>query len=317
MRLPGRFQSYLLLMLVLSTPAFPTLAGPTSLSPERDRTVYFEFDGPGGAGVVDPGKPVRLSVYIRGASGGGDPIMAIFEGKPFVRRLVPMSPQPDPSTLHSSVTLEPDVRGFISQGEKALRVNVIFARRHGMRLTRFMTRSVYVTMRLPREIRRLSAAPFSEATQKPPGVVWPDLSGVGGPAGDEARDGFSEEDLIAGSVQTEGQGYWHQISNRINRSWNTPLRSFSRKKPKGTVTVRFRLHANGEVQLVHVERSSGMPQLDDAGMKAILSAHPFPPFPPDLSHEWVDMHVELGRSSPAVAPGMHPASPLDRPAGSR
>ncbi len=317
MRLPGRFQSCLLLMLLMSIPAFPTLAGPTSTSSERGRAVYFELDGPGGTGVVDPGKPVHLSVYIRGASGGGDPIVAIFEGKPFVRRLVPMAPQPDPNTFHSSVTLEPEVTGFISQGEKALRVNVIFARRHGMRLTRFMTRSVYVTMRLPREVMNLSAAPSSETTQKPPGEFWPDLSGGGGPAKDEARDSFSEEDLIAGSVQTEGQGYWQQISNRISRSWNKPLGSFSRKKPKGVVTVRFQLHANGEVQLVQVERSSGMPQLDDAGMKAILNAHPFPPFPANLPHEWVDMHVELGRSAPAVARDMHPASPLDRPAGSR
>ncbi len=293
----------LFLVLLLSTPAIPALAGPPSPSHEPERAVYFELDGPRGTGVLDPEKPVRLSVYLQGERGGMDHIVAIFEGGPFVRRLVPMRPEPGRQAFRSSVTLEPSVRGFVSTREKALRVNVILARRHGMRLTRFMSRTVYVTMRLPRKVSKLSTAPFSETKQNLPGAFWPDLSRVGGLGREEARDGISEQDLIVGSVQTRGQGYWRHISHLIGRSLREPLASSSRKKPEGTVLVRFRLHANGEVQLVQVERSSGIPRLDEAGMEAIISAHPFPPFPSNLSPanlstDWIDMHVELTQSAP-------------------
>ncbi len=325
MRLPGRLRrcgrgipaTHLFLVLLLSMASFPTLAGPTLPSPEQDRAVYFELDGPKGPGVLDPGKPVRLAVYYTRAHGGKDRIVAIFEGKPFVRRLVPMTAEPDRTAFRSSVTLEPSTRGFISPREKALRVNVTFARLHAMQLTPFMTRSVYVTMRPPREIRALSTATLDEAKQRPPDDRLPDLRRAGGSATDEEPDSIAEQDLIAGSLHSEEQAYWQHISHLISRSWSGPLRSSGRMKPKGMVTVRFRLHANGEAQLVQVERSSGILELDEAGMEAILNAHPFPPIPSPLSHDWVNMHVELSRSAPTVARSLPPASPLDRPEGSR
>jgi TonB family protein len=57
--------------------------------------------------------------------------------------------------------------------------------------------------------------------------------------------------------------------------------------------IGFRLYANGEAQLIEVERSSGDVELDQAAVLAVVNAHPFPPFPPGTSDTHVDVHVEI------------------------
>ena len=57
--------------------------------------------------------------------------------------------------------------------------------------------------------------------------------------------------------------------------------------------IGFRLYANGEAQLIEVERSSGDLELDQAAVLAVVNAHPFPPFPLGTRDAHVDVHVEI------------------------
>lgn len=57
--------------------------------------------------------------------------------------------------------------------------------------------------------------------------------------------------------------------------------------------IGFRLYANGEAQLIEVERSSGDLDLDQAAVLAVVNAHPFPPFPPGTRDTHIDVHVEI------------------------
>lgn len=296
----------------------PTLAGPSLSGLHPDRTVYFELESPGHTGALDPGKPVELSVFLTGGSSGQHPIVAIFEGEPFVRRLVPMTPEPESNRLRASVTLEPFLTGVVEPQERAFRVNVTFAHLRDMQLSRFLTRSVYLTMDVQVTDDPLSTVPFSKTEQD----YLPRTMGRGGSIVGEEQGGITEQDLIPSALPARQQAYWHHLSHVISESWDGLLGSSVGRMQAGTVEVRFRLHANGDAQLIQVERSSGIRELDEAGIQAILNTHPFPAFPSELDSDSVDMHVELNRSKGAVARALRSSpsrrtqpspSGLDRP----
>lgn len=277
-------------------------AGSRVSSPKSTPTVYFELAHPQETGSLDPGKPLELAVRLTGMTQGKSPVVTIFEGRPFVRRLVPMRSGGQRTDLHSSVTLEPFFTGFTSPREKALRIKVTFARMRGMRLIPFMTRVVYLTMALPEEAEQLNTAPFSEAVgagESTPGGTL-DLIQLASPADVIPEERITEEDLVPDAMPIEEEEYWRQVSRRISRSWIGPSSSYSLRRGRRPVKVRFRLHANGEAQLIQVEKSSGVPALDELGMQAVVNAHPFPPFPSEVHQDAVDMHVELARSGSAV-----------------
>ncbi len=296
----------------------PTLAEPSLSGLHPDRKVYFELESPGHTGALDPGKPVELSVFLTRGSSGQHPIVAIVEGEPFVRRLVPMTPDPESNWLRASVTLEPFLTGVVEPRERAFRVNVTFAHLRDMRLTRFLTRSVYLTMDVQVTDDQLSTAPFFKTERD----YLPGTMGRGGSIVGEEQGGITEQDLIPSPLPARQQAYWHHLNHLISQSWNGLLGSSVGRKQAGTVDVQFRLHANGDAQLIQVQRSSGIRELDEAGLQAILKAHPFPAFPSELDSDSVDMHVELNRSKGAVARALRSAasrrtqpgpSGLDRP----
>ena len=288
-------------------------AGSRASSPQNTPTVYFELAHPQEIGSLDPGKPLDLAVHLNGMTQGKNPIVTIFEGRPFVRRLVPMRFDMDRKALYSSVTLEPYFTGFTSPREKALRVKVTFARMRGMRLIPFLTRVVYLTVGLPEEAEQLNTAPFSETVSEGGGGRSIDFIRLASPVELDDQDSFTEEDLVPDGMPVEEKAYWKQVSHLISQSWIGTSTSYSRSRGNRAVKVRFRLHANGEAQLIQIEKSSGLLGLDELGMQAVVNAHPFPPFPSDVRHDSVDMHVELARSGGAVTQTRRPASSHRRP----
>ena len=46
-------------------------------------------------------------------------------------------------------------------------------------------------------------------------------------------------------------------------------------------------------QLIQLEKGSGARDVNDAGLQTIIHAHPFPPIPPDISSDVVDVHVRM------------------------
>jgi len=56
----------------------------------------------------------------------------------------------------------------------------------------------------------------------------------------------------------------------------------ARRKASGTVTIRVEIAADGFVNRVAVERSSGLPDLDERARSLVRAASPFAPPPPQL-----------------------------------
>ncbi len=304
------FVCYFVVAIVFSVPA---VAGSPPPNSKAVRAVYFDLEEMNRKGVLDPAEPLILSAFLTGRAIGRESVVAIFEGKPFGRRLVPMQPTPDGKMLRSIVTLEPYFSGFASSKEKALRVKATFARLRGMKLKQFLSRIVYVTLGLPDGVGEVDTASLNPEVADPEDVRSGERQSTSEAPSVKVKARITEKDIIdqPGSDALAGQEeiYWRQISHLITRSWTGPANSESRMKGKGTVQIRFKLHSNGEAQLIQVERSSGRHDVDEAGLKAILDAHPFPPFPQNLPYDSIDLHVELSRTAKATPRAVRPTTP--------
>ena len=82
--------------------------------------------------------------------------------------------------------------------------------------------------------------------------------------------------------------YLARVQARISSFWTAPPVDLSGKVL--TVTVRFRLERDGRVGSVIIEQSSGNDYYDMAAQRAVQSAIPLPPFPPDLTDSYFDAH---------------------------
>ncbi|MGQ0694473.1 MAG: TonB family protein [Nitrospiraceae bacterium] len=82
--------------------------------------------------------------------------------------------------------------------------------------------------------------------------------------------------------------YLGLVRQRISSFWSAPPVDVTGQTY--AVVVQFRLHRNGSVTGVAIERSSGNEYYDLAGKRAVLSAIPLPAFPPDLTEPYFDAH---------------------------
>ncbi|MCP9454895.1 MAG: TonB family protein [Nitrospira sp.] len=82
--------------------------------------------------------------------------------------------------------------------------------------------------------------------------------------------------------------YLGRIRQRINSFWVAPPIDVTGQTY--VVVVRFRLHRDGSVSEVGIERSSGNEYYDLAGQRAVLSARPFPPFPAEVTESHYDVY---------------------------
>jgi len=80
-----------------------------------------------------------------------------------------------------------------------------------------------------------------------------------------------------GSVTRQGDQLLRAIRRQIERVWTYPDAA-RRDGLEGTVWLRFRIAADGSVQDVEVDRSSGHTLLDDAAISAVRRAGPYPPY---------------------------------------
>ncbi len=82
--------------------------------------------------------------------------------------------------------------------------------------------------------------------------------------------------------------YLGRVRQRISSFWSAPPVDVTAQAY--VVVVKFRLHRNGTVSDVTVERSSGNEYYDLAGKRAVVSAIPLPPFPSELTESYFDAH---------------------------
>ena len=82
--------------------------------------------------------------------------------------------------------------------------------------------------------------------------------------------------------------YLSRVRQRISSFWNAPPVDVTGQTY--VVVVQFRLHRDGSVTGVAIERSSGNGYYDDAGRRAVITAVPLPKFPAELTDPYFDAH---------------------------
>jgi TonB family protein len=102
-----------------------------------------------------------------------------------------------------------------------------------------------------------------------------------------------EEDLMPLADPAKGKAYWQQVSLLVSRSWARQVRGVRRGPSSETVRVRFKLYPSGRAQLIEIEKGSGVREIDEAGIYAVVNAQPFPEMPSDVGDEPIDVHVRM------------------------
>ncbi len=73
---------------------------------------------------------------------------------------------------------------------------------------------------------------------------------------------------------------WRQ---KVERVGNLNYPTAAKGKAYGTLIVTVEIRADGNIDSITIDRSSGKKVLDDAAKRIIQQAAPYPPFPPNLS----------------------------------
>ncbi|MCP9446327.1 MAG: TonB family protein [Nitrospira sp.] len=94
--------------------------------------------------------------------------------------------------------------------------------------------------------------------------------------------------LKVAGVASGSNAYLGRVRQRISSFWNAPPIDLADRTY--VVVIRFRLHRDGSVTEVEVERSSGNEYYDLAGKRAVISAIPLPAFPPEVAESHYDAH---------------------------
>ena len=262
----------------------------------------FTFSPEAGNGLLDPGKAFEFSVRLKGVKPGrGEELVAVFETLAFPHRLVALTPDGESGDLTASTRFEPRPMATGGDGQP-LRMEVVVARLRGMRLETLVSRAVYLTTVPPPSA---TSGTSGTAATPAPGTALLKALLEEAPATD--REGrpvgplLPSEDIVVegeegNSAVVSGPVYWKNVGDLVARQWQQHRAQLRKDQAGRSLRVQFRLYPKGFAQLIQVERSSGDPIVDEAGLRAVLSLHPFPPFLPDVGEPFVDVHVDLAGS---------------------
>lgn len=211
------------------------------------------------------------------------------------------------------------------------RMNVTFTRLQGMSVVPFLHRPVYLNVTPipdraaedppPAAAAKAEAPPVTAAPSPPaapPSPLGPSDTAPAAPKPGPSLPGIEREPVAplheepitetalplppaplpplppqpAAVVQpvSAATEYWHQAEQRVTAKF----KQYAKGKSAGSrPRVRFRLYHDGIARTIFLERSSGNPAVDQAGLDSVMDAHPFPPFPDDVPEPYVDVHVDF------------------------
>jgi TonB family protein len=260
------------------------------------RWVTFDIVDSNHSGDIQLGQPLELSIALGGIDQSLVPLVAICESTDFQLQVVRLTPDPASSVLKATTILEPVPQGQRSGRPEVSRIRVVFAKTAEKKFEWVMTRIVYVT--LEGQQRR---EPAGHPNDSP--LLHHDELGGRGPAMEHAEpqpdaipvagDHVVEEDLMPVRSAKHAQAYWRHVSELVGQSWSSIARRVRHAPQSETVLVQFRLYPGGRAQLIQIEEESGASEVDEAGIRAIVQAQPFPPFPKDVESEPIDVHVRM------------------------
>ncbi|MDE3035649.1 MAG: TonB C-terminal domain-containing protein [Nitrospirota bacterium] len=295
---------------------------PAVVSAGGDRSLAFVLTEPATQEAPASGTQAVLTLRLDGEPTERQEIVAIVEGTLVSRVMVSMVPGEGPRSWQAEVFLDaptagPGVSGKVAPSGEAgrsdprqrfHRVDVSFAKLKGMHLTPFLHRSAYLNLD-PRPERRIEAKPepvTTEAAPNPPPPATPvaaapaPLPGIERESVAPVLDGIvTESDLPLPRPVPRSVDYWQALEQRVTAQFRQRVRAgaSSARLPR----VQFRLYSDGVARVIALERSSGSPQVDRAGMDSVIDAHPFPPFPEHMAESYVDVHVDFAAPKPVAS----------------
>ena len=255
----------------------------------------FDLDLSNKTGLLTPGEPFNFSVRLKGLKPGrGEELVAVFESLAYPHRLVAFTSDDASTDLTASTRFE--ARPIAAGAGQPLRMEVVVARLRGMRLETVFSRTVYLTTVSAPSAR--SGAVLASS----PGTALLDALLEEAPATDRngqpvqpllLPDNIVVEEPGGDSTVVSGPVYWKQVGESVALHWQQRRAQLRKDQAGRGLRVQFRLYPGGFAQLIQIERSSGDTNVDEAGLRTVLSLHPFPPFPPDVRESSVDVHVDL------------------------
>ncbi len=284
----------------MPTHAASAPAAPVAPKPIPKRALSFTLDNDSVTGTIPFGEELSLGVLLTGGTPTTDQLVATVEGVSIDKVMVPMEPTDNPVQWKATIALKPRPLGYTSVRPKALRVRVTVSQVKQSGLVKLIGRSAYITMAHDRPEPPPSSPPAANDNESADPDV--ELVATAQSSGDEVQPDvapvanalISEEDLKPLPEARGEQAYWKEIARLISRSWGQRVR-YAKGVPvaRETVRVRFQMHPNGEAQLIQIERTSGVRDVDEAGLLAIVHAHPFPSFREAIGDDVVDVHVRM------------------------
>ncbi|NGZ95759.1 MAG: hypothetical protein CV089_06455 [Nitrospira sp. WS110] len=278
----------------------PRPATPQAVSAEP-QWATFDFTGSNGSGNLQLGHPLELSITLGGMSSDPVPFVAICESADFESQIVPLKPDPRSPVMNATTILVPVTHNRLSPALHVSRLHVTFARSTDTKFERVMTRIIYLTMG---DTNLAGDDQASLTTHQAPPKDSPNEIDL---AADQAEplpgaiplisEVVVEEDLLPSRSTQPTPAYWDQVRDLLNRGWTRATGHMTTSLSPHTVHVQFRLYPGGRAQLLQIADGSGTTEIDQAGIRAIADAQPFPPFPLGVGNEPIDIHVRLQTGS--------------------
>ncbi|MEW6544111.1 MAG: TonB C-terminal domain-containing protein [Nitrospirota bacterium] len=285
-------------------------ASPKDRAP-GERTVSFALDAPATVGGEER-RRTTLTISFTGERDGQEEIVALVEGTLLARMMVPMERGSGPAAWQISLRLDPPAvrsgqvpAGDAASGDQAHlfhRLDISFARIKGMGLVPLLKRSVYLNLE-PRPERKPGSPPSESPPTEPeppkpataePSAESPPLPGIERPSVAPVLDEVvAETEIAVPKPKPVSPDYWEELTQRITAKFGQRLGS---RPAAARPRVQFRLYWDGVPQVIFLERTSGSPLADQAGLDSVMDAQPFPPFPPTVTGPFVDVHVDFAKA---------------------
>ena len=257
--------------------------------PLMPQDVHIEVPADSLFGSLPINRGLTVSIHIPNQSSRqGEPIVAVLESPAFTSQTIPLEIDQERHRYAATVDLG---RLSTTMGTplKATPIQVQIAPQRRVHLEPLVRRTVVVTIAIPESAHHqaptadLSAyltdlLPQTESTASEPVML----------------DGHVDEEELLGDRKVPGQdGYWKMLQQLIHRQMKHETAAYQHRGVQRVSGIGFRLYANGEAQLVEVERSSGDQELDQAALLAVINAHPFPRFPAGTHDSHIAVHVDV------------------------
>lgn len=252
-----------------------------------------------------------------------DDLVALIRGPHIPTRLLPLTREE--ATAPLSATVDLDVQDFVDLPpyQRHVPITCIIAQRKGQQLVTLASRTVSVDVPLapPTSVTQSAETPAAapQGTDKGPaasaatggghltdapeadpvGILDPPLEAIA-----VRPPRIKEQALVPEGPTSPSPAYWHALKLRIMQRVRPHQATPAAEHPLAAPTLHFRLFANGTTQSIRLDPTSGDPQVDEAVLKSVTAAQPFPPFPSGVTQPHVDVHLAL---PPLMAPIPEPA----------